>query len=89
MGKIIVLSSGGVDSVALGYALARDKPDTEILPIYMRTKLSPSYWIREEGSNHRIFDMINGGDSPRYPNMHEPTGIQHPEVRIIASSNGS
>ena len=60
MGKIIVLSSGGVDSVALGYALARDNPDTEILPIYMRTKLSPSYWIREEGSNERVFAMTNG-----------------------------
>ena len=82
MGKIIVLSSGGVDSVALGYALARDNPDTEILPIYMRTKLSPSYWIREEGSNERVFAMTNGNGTVRYPNMAPPTAIQHPEVRI-------
>ena len=80
-GLVIGFQSGGMDSHPLTYKLAQDYPEYDFLPLYIRSKLSPAYWYREEGCNEKIYDL----NKEKFSNVFEPTAYEHPEVRVSRS----
>ena len=82
-GRIISLVSGGLDSLALMYALAYEHRDLAFQPLYFRHRMSGAYWQREEGSNKAVW----GAYHERFPNVLEPTYYDGAEIKVSRGRN--
>jgi len=78
MSKVIALVSGGVDSPALMYALAKKYPETTFDQLYFCSRNSGAYWQREHGSNVKVYNLVKD----KFPNVLPPQQYNSPEIRV-------
>lgn len=75
---VVALTSGGVDSIALTWILAKRNPHLTFLPLYFWSKPSGAYVQREHGINQQIHKLF----APQFPNVLEPQRYDGYEMRI-------
>ena len=78
MGKIICLTSGGVDSIILTWGLAYIFPEHICQPLYLQSKLSGAYWKREQKANMMAYNRFHD----KFPNVLEPTFYGGADVKV-------